>query len=86
MTKNRSNTGRSSSSSSSSGENNSSGNNSGGNNLSGNRNGGSTAVDRTQNIAALSNVSPAEAAFLSSLPAEEFNALIEECSDIARGM
>lgn len=69
MSKNLTNTGRSSSSSSSK-----------------NKNGGPTMVDRTQNIAALSNVSPAEAAFLSSLPAEEFNALLEECSDIARGM
>lgn len=70
MSKNLTNTGRNSSRSSSSK----------------NKNGGPTMVDRTQNIAALSNVSPAEAAFLSSLPAEEFNALLEECSDIARGM
>lgn len=51
-----------------------------------NKDGRSTTVDRTQNIAALSSVSPTEAAFLSSLSAEEFNALVEERSEIARGV
>jgi hypothetical protein len=40
----------------------------------------------TPNNAALSSVSAEESALLSSLSAEEFNALIEERNDIARGI
>lgn len=52
----------------------------------GSNDGSSAVIHRTQSNAALSNVSHAEATLLSSLSAEEFNALIEERSEIARGM
>lgn len=46
----------------------------------------SARCDRTRSDAALSAVSTNESAFLSSLSAEEFNGLLEERSDIARGL
>jgi len=46
----------------------------------------SAQFDRALSDAALSTVSADESAFLSSLSAEEFNALLEERSDIARGL
>lgn len=47
--------------------------------------GRSAQCNRTPNSARLSVVSAEESAVLSSLSAEEFNALIEERSDITRG-